>query len=71
MGNLFKRIDQFGQGVGIKIKGEDVYTTTIGGITTLCVLTVTTAYFAYLLSIMADYGDTSITFVVANNYFEN
>jgi len=65
--DLFKSIDLFGPGVGIKIKGDDAFKTTTGAITTIMVLGLTTAYFGFLLSVMVVYGNTSISVVVEGN----
>jgi hypothetical protein len=54
-----KKIDQFGQGLGFTINGDQTYHTTVGGLVSLGYGLLTLAYLTLQFYVMVTYGNTT------------
>lgn len=66
---MFKKIDQFGKGLGFTFEGAASYATLCGAITSVFYIVIVLAYAGLQFSVMVGYGNTSFQSSTVLNKF--
>ena len=68
--SFFRNIDRFGQPIpAFNVNGKDKVTSTVGGVLTTAIITLTLGYFLRNLSKLADGSEPTISYNVVHNYY--